>query len=118
MIDRTRRFAGDIPANYDSGLGPHLFVDFGADLARRATASKSSRPYAEAGVLATYGVDVVNAFRVSVTQIGQILKGAFPSDIPVQQPTKLELVVNAKAAKSLGLTIPQSILLRADEVIE
>jgi putative tryptophan/tyrosine transport system substrate-binding protein len=77
-----------------------------------------TRPYTEAGVLASYGVDVVDVFRIGATQIGQILKGASPGDMPIQQPTRLELVVNARAAKVLGLAIPQSILLRADEVIE
>jgi putative ABC transport system substrate-binding protein len=76
------------------------------------------RQYAEAGILASYGVDAANLFRITAAQVDQILKGASASDMPVQQPTKLELVVNAKAAKALGLAIPQSILLRADEVIE
>ena len=76
------------------------------------------RQFAEAGVFASYGVDNAELFRTTATQVDQILKGAFPSDMPVQQPTKFELVVNAKAAKALGLAIPQSILSRADEVLE
>jgi ABC-type uncharacterized transport system substrate-binding protein len=67
-------------------------------------------------MLVSYGGDLVSLFRIAATQIDQILKGASPGDITIQQPTKLELVVNARAAKALGLAIPQSILSRADEV--
>jgi putative ABC transport system substrate-binding protein len=76
------------------------------------------RQYAESGMFATYGVDDAELFRITATQIDQILRGAVLRDMPIHQPTKFKLVINTKAAKALGLTIPQSILLRADEVIE
>jgi putative tryptophan/tyrosine transport system substrate-binding protein len=78
----------------------------------------SSRQYAEAGGLIAYGVDYLHSCRRSAEYVDRILKGARPSDLPVQQPTKFELIVNLKTAKVLGLTIPESFLARADEVIE
>ena len=74
--------------------------------------------FARDGGLLTYGVDYADLFRRAATYVDRILRGAKPGDLPVQFPTKFEMVVNLKAAKALGLTVPQSILLRADEVIE
>jgi putative tryptophan/tyrosine transport system substrate-binding protein len=74
--------------------------------------------FARDGGLLSYGVDLVDNFRRAATYVDRILRGEKPADLPVQFPTKFEMVLNLKTAKALGLTVPQSILLRADEVIE
>ena len=76
------------------------------------------REHVEAGGLISYGPNLAAMWRQSATIVVKILKGAAPADLPVEQPTKFELVLNAKTAKSLGLAIPPSMLVRADEVIE
>jgi putative ABC transport system substrate-binding protein len=83
----------------------------------RVPLSAWSREFAEEGALMSYGPNLGDLYRRSAGYVDKILKGANPADLPIEQPTKFELVVNLKTAKALGLTIPESILLRTDEVI-
>jgi putative ABC transport system substrate-binding protein len=87
-------------------------------LQHRIPAIATPRDFADAGGLLSYGASLLDIYRLKGIYAGKILKGAEPADLPVQQPSKIELVVNLKTAKTLGLTVPQSFLLRANEVIE
>ncbi len=91
-----------------------------ADLAlkNRLPTMFAQRQYAEAGGLMAYAADFSDLFRRTATFVDKILKGAKPADLPVEQPSKWELVINLKTAKALGLTIPPSLLVRADQIIE
>jgi len=85
---------------------------------RRLPSSCTSGEYAEVGCLMSYGVSQTDSFRRAAYFVDKILKGAKPGDLPVQQPTKFELVINLRTAKQIGVTIPQSVLYRADRVIK
>jgi putative ABC transport system substrate-binding protein len=87
-------------------------------LKHRLPAVSMETGFADAGGLMSYGTSVPDSFRRAAAYIDRILKGAKPADLPIAQPTKFELVINLKTAKALGLTIPQSLLQRADQVIE
>jgi putative ABC transport system substrate-binding protein len=91
-------------------------VDLAA--ANRLPAMYSLRSFVDAGGLMSYAADLTDSWRRSATFVDRILKGAKPAEIPIEQSTKFELVINLKTAKALGLTIPRSLLLRADQVIE
>jgi putative ABC transport system substrate-binding protein len=91
-------------------------ADFAAK--RRVPAIYNYREFVDAGGLLSYGPNISEFWRRSATFVDKILKGAKPADLPVEQPTKLELVINLKTAKALGLTIPPSVLGRADELIQ
>ena len=113
------------PGEFDSAFAAMAGERAGArqrlvDLAakRRLPAMYSGREYTEIGGLMSYGPDVRDNFRRSASYVDKILKGAKPADLPVEHPTKFEIVVNLKTAKALGLTIPQSVLLRTDQLIE
>jgi putative ABC transport system substrate-binding protein len=99
-----------------NGSNKERIVEFSA--ANRLPAIYVFRWYVDAGGLMSYGPNFYELWRRAATYVDKILKGAKPADLPVEQPTRFELVVNLKAAKSLGLTIPPMILALADEVIE
>jgi len=89
-----------------------------AALKHQLPAMTNASQYAQAGLLMSYGPNVEDLYRHAATYVDKILRGASPADLPVEQPTKFELVINLKTAKALGLTFPQALLATADEVIQ
>ena len=103
-------------------ISSSMFYDERTRIAKLAADSRvptiyGLKEFADAGGLMTYGIDVHESFRRAAGYVDKILNGAKPADLPVEQPTKFELVINLKTAKALGLSIPQSLLVRADEII-
>ena len=93
-----------------------ILAEFAAK--NRIPAMMAGHAFAEAGGLMSYGPKISVLFRRAAHQVDRILKGAKPAELPIEQPTTFELVINMKTAKALGLTIPQTLLQRADQVIE
>ena len=104
-------------------LGDPLTIAYRSRITTLAASSRlpavyGAREFPDEGGLMSYGASIVLLFRRAATFVDKILKGAKPADLPIEQPTKFELVVNLKVAKALGLTVPPSLLARADELIE
>ena len=124
-VDLDRAFAA-IGASGAQGIivmGDPFFVVNRAKIAefaasKRLPAVHFSKLFAESGGLMSYGASLEESYRRAATYVDKILRGAKPGDLPIEQPTKFEFVINLKTAKALGLTIPPSLLLRADQVIE
>jgi putative ABC transport system substrate-binding protein len=110
--------AGAVLALSDPVFGSELAQFAKLALQHRLPAMYGRREFVEAGGLLAYGPNFSDIYRRAATYVDRILKGTKPADLPVEQPTKFELVINLKTAKALGLTIPPSVLARADEVIQ
>jgi putative ABC transport system substrate-binding protein len=118
FLDMTRARAGALTV-----LGSNMFSIERKRLVHLAAKNQlpavyAFREFVDAGGLMSYGASIADLFRRAATYVDKILKGAKPGDLPVEQPTKFELVINLKTAKALGLTIPPSLLGRADEIIQ
>ena len=115
-IERERIDALLVPSTGANFANRHSIVEFAEK--SRLPAMYQRREFVDAGGLIAYGVGVADLFRGLAGYIDRIFKGAKPADLPVEQPTKFELVINLKTAKVLGITVPPALLTRADEVIE
>jgi putative tryptophan/tyrosine transport system substrate-binding protein len=105
-----------LPTNAFTAIHRRQIIDL--SLRHRLPLVTGNQPYPQDGGLMYYGGDITDIYRRSASYVDRILKGAKPADLPVQQPTKFNLVINLKTAKTLGLTVPQLLLAQADEVIE
>jgi putative ABC transport system substrate-binding protein len=117
-VFRTLASEGGVIVNPNVFVRAHIAAIFASAEKYQVPAIYPDRYYANIGGLLSYGVEVVDLFRGAATYVDRILRGTRASDLPVQLPTKFELVVNLKTAKTLGLSIPPALLARADEVIE
>jgi putative ABC transport system substrate-binding protein len=118
IIALGRELGGGLVVLPDGFIAPHRAPIILAAARSNVPAVFWLSDFAREGGLLSYGPDRVDPYRRAATYVDRILRGEKPGDLPVQFPTKYELVINLKTAKALGLTVPQSILLRADEVIE
>jgi putative ABC transport system substrate-binding protein len=124
--DEIDHVVGAFARNSNSGLIvlanrvtiTHRKLIIAAAVRHRVPAIYSYRYFTTEGGLVSYGVDLIGLYRQTASYVDRILKGEKPADLPVQQPTRYELVINLKTAKALGLTVPDTLLARADEVIE
>jgi len=116
--DATRARVGALIVTPDPVLVRNLKRIAGLAAKNRLPSIFHLKEFADSGGLVAYGVHRSDMFRRAATYVDKILKGAKPADLPIEQPTKFELVINAKTAKALGLTIPPSLLQRADQIIE
>ena len=119
VLARLREWRADsmyVMQGAENSAVRQFLVEFAAK--SRLPAIYPQRNYAEAGGLISYGSNFDANYHRAATYVDKILKGAKPGELPIEQPTKFELVVNVKTAKALGFTIPQALLLRADEVIQ
>ena len=114
IIDQERPQAVVIWASPFAYQHRHTLV---ASIAHRLPVIGDGRQFAEAGAVLSYSADWLDMFRRSAAYVDKILKGAKPADLPIEQPTKFNLVVNLTAAKALGIKVPESLLVRADEII-
>ena len=116
--DMSRRRPGALVIILDTLVAPYRQLIAQFTLNNRVPSILALRDYAESGGLMSYGPSLPDLYRRAASYVDRLLKGARPSDLPIEQPTKFELVINLKTAKALSLTIPPSLLLRADQVIE
>ena len=122
-FDRAFEMMAKDPVDALLVVADAMFQSNGTRLAELSAKSRlptlyTFREYVDAGGLISYGPNLMSQYREAGVYVDKILKGAKPSDLPVEQPTKFELVINIKTAKALGLTIPQSVLTRADYLVQ
>ena len=118
IIALGREPGGGLVVIPDVFAGAHRAAIISAAARNNVPAVYPNSPFAKDGGLLSYGADIVDIFRRAATYVDRILRGEKPGDLPVQLPTKFEMVVNRKTAKALGLEVPLSILVRATEVVE
>lgn len=125
LDDYDRAFAAMTPARADAllALGDPIFWNQRSQIVGLATRFRlpgmfGQREYVEAGGLMSYGADVADSFRRAANYVDKILKGARSGDLPIEQPAKFELVISSRTAKAIGLRIPDSVLVQADQIIE
>jgi putative ABC transport system substrate-binding protein len=116
LAEFARGTSGGLIATFGVGNQRRLIVDLAAGY--RLPAVYFARNFVVEGGLISYGPDILDLYRRSASYVDRVLRGAKPADLPVQAPTKYELVINIKTAKTLGLDVPPTLLARADEVIE